>query len=290
MQSLGNYRLQSAKALLKDEILQKKAEDLMKKSYKLIETLRKEITGEETTFKIAFDVGGAVRGNVYELSLPLSEILDLTHLGFVSSSNATSAASTIKLRFQKYKAADKLALYNKYSAQLGTDTFKNISKEYQSFYRQTKKFGLTLSSGRQYEFFKKAQAKNIMHDESALIKLRESVSGDRLSFVKGVDFAYQDNSGYHFESLKSFIGGSPSLASFTTLLSTLQQTSQAINKLVYDDNQLTKFMNDQMQQHQPGIDKAVQETVKKAIPEKVIEPTLNQIFPQSEDIFNLFSI
>ena len=75
----------------------------MKESYKLIETLRKEITGEETTFKIAFDVGGAKRGRVYELKLSLSEILDsklnLTHLSFASSSKVGSAASTIKLRF-----------------------------------------------------------------------------------------------------------------------------------------------------------------------------------------------
>jgi hypothetical protein len=44
-------------------------------------------------------VGGAKRGQVYELALSMSEVLDLTHLSFVSSSKTTSATSTMKLRF-----------------------------------------------------------------------------------------------------------------------------------------------------------------------------------------------
>lgn len=290
MKVSGAQRLAAAKHLLQDQINQKKAESLMKESYKLIEALRKEVTGQETTFKIAFDVGGAKRGQVYELALSMSEVLDLTHLSFVSSSKATSAASTMKLRFQKFKAADKLALYNKYLPQLDTDKFKNISQEYQAFQRQTDQFGLTLKPGRQYEFFKKAQAQ-ARYDRSSLAALKTNVSGDQLSFVKGVDFAYQDNSGYHFESLKSFIGQSPSLASFTTLLSTLQSVSTAVQQLVNNPEVLNQYMEYQLQQNESGISEAAEKSIADAVESQVVKPMLDQIFPQTglADIFNLSS-
>lgn len=263
----------------------------MKESYKLIETLRKEITGEETTFKIAFDVGGTKKGHVYELKLSLSEILDsklnFTHLSFASSSKVGNATSTMKLRFQEFKAADKRALYKKYSSQMGTKLF-DISSEYKNFQKQTTELGLTLSPGRQYEFFKKAQAIQ-RYDKSTLSKLRDSVITDRLPFTEGVDFAYKDNSGYHFESLKSIIGKSPSLASFTTLLSTLQKVSSTMDQLVNNPMALEEYINFKMQEQQQGISKAAEQSIEESIGSQVVKPMLDQIFPQMTGIFDLSS-
>ena len=67
----------------------------MKDSYRLIEQLREEITGQKTTFRIAFTMDGQKTSSVYEMELSLDEILDVAKLEGVAGG---SAGSSMKLR------------------------------------------------------------------------------------------------------------------------------------------------------------------------------------------------
>lgn len=248
----------------------KHMERVMKSSYKLIDQLRAELTGQQTTFKIAFDVGGKTKGQIYEASVSLADILDMSHLESVYRN--TSAASSMKLRLRA-NAAQKKSWVSKYGAD-------NITEQYRSFMQ-----GFS-NTGRQYEFYRKATIAGIS-DASALQKLKDSISSDTTSFVKGVDFAYSKDGQQYFESLKSFIGGAPSLASLSTVLTTLQTLSTALS----NPQNIQQYFEAQLQQpqHQQGIEQAVKNTIEASIPEEVIEPLLSQIFP-AEQIGSLFTL
>ena len=252
----------------------------MKESYKLLEELRHQITGQETTFRVAFDVGGQVKGKIYEAMIPLQDILDMSYAEESWKASSKNAATAMKLRLGA-TAEQKKSWVNRYQATL-------ISKQYRGFEQTLLNNGVSpfTSQGRQYEFFKKSDYLYVLNNTS-LNALKESISSDNTSFVRGVDFAYWNKtSGAHFESLKSFIGGNPSLASLSTILSTLQKTSTAINK-ISDPVFIQKYMEQQLEQHEQGLSEAAQASIKQAIPSQVIEPMLEQIFPTEQNIFGL---
>lgn len=247
-------------------------ERVMKSSYKLIDQLRAELTGQQTAFKIAFDVGGRIKGQIYEASVSLSDILDMSHLEAVYKNS--SAATSMKLRMRA-SAAEKKSWISKYNA-------TNITTSYRSFAESTQGFR---NVGRQYEFYRKATMAGIS-DQSSLQKLKASISSDTVSFVKGVDFAYSKDGQSYFESLKSFVGGAPSLASLSTVLTTLQSLSTALS----NPQNIQQYFEAQLQspQHQQGIEQAFSSTLEQTIPEQVVQPMLNQIFP-AEQISSLFT-
>ena len=248
-------------------------ERVMKSSYKLIDQLRAELTGQQTTFKIAFDVGGKTKGQVYEASVSLSDILDMSHLEAVYKNS--SAATSMKLRLRA-SAAEKKSWVSKYNA-------TNITTSYRQFAESTQGFR---NVGRQYEFYRKATIAGIT-DQSSLQKLKASISSDTVSFVKGVDFAYSKDGQSYFESLKSFVGGSPSLASLSTILTTLQD----LNTILSNPQNIQEYMEAQLQQpqHQQGIEQAFSATMEQSVSEQVVKPLLDQMFPK-EQIDSLFTL
>lgn len=260
----------------------KKMEAIMKESYKLIDQLREEITGQKTTFRIAFSVGGAKKGSIYEMQIPLEEILSSAQLSAQWGAGSSAAAMKLRLNASQSKRQSWLEKYS----------YTNITGSYRSFANLTDKMTTTTGSkltfanaGRQFEFYKKSRYLENL-DQNTLRKLASSISKDRTSFVEGVDFAYKDSTGSHYESLKSFIGKDPSLASLSTILSTLRQTSEIIKKM-NDPVFIQQQLEQQFDQHESQLEQSMQQSIEESIPGQVIQPMLESVFKPEQALSSI---
>lgn len=199
-------------------------EELIKNGYEIIHNLRKFVTKQNATFTVLVNVGGSGQKRILkEVHLPLEEILSISELqtNFHASANFITA---LKLRLhatksqqiewtQKFKTIDVTEAYSKFE-ETEIELMSSIT-------------GL----GRQYEFFRKGTSDYYLKN-STMEELAQ-VAKDTRSFVKDVDLVSQDSKTgeFSFESLKSFLGGDPSLAGLSTIINTLTQIELVINSI-----------------------------------------------------------
>lgn len=199
-------------------------EKLIKNGYEIIHNLRNFVTKQNTTFTVLVNIGGSGQNRILkEVHLPLEEILSISELqaNFHASANFITS---LKLRLhatkeqqiawtEKFKTVDVTEAYNKFE-EAERELMSNIT-----------------GRGRQYEFFRKGTSDYYLKN-STMAELAQ-VAKDTRSFVKDVDLVSQnlETGEFSFESLKSFLGGDPSLAGLSTIISTLTQIESVINSI-----------------------------------------------------------
>lgn len=221
-------RWYAAKQVIEEQADTRKVETLLKEGYLLIDQLRHKFTGETVTYQVAFSVSIAKKTYVYEAALPLQEIMNMAKIEAVWRNS--SAASSLKLRLNA-TAKDRSDWVTKYSAVNITDD--EIYKEVMSY----EKIINLKNKGNKYEIYKKfarlSQELNISDKQmrqELLDEIIQEVKSNTASFVKGGDDQYLDKYGQKQSiSLKSFLGGNPSLASLSTMIPALEQTYAALD-------------------------------------------------------------
>lgn len=291
--------LQRAKTNLQFEKELKKMELTMKQTYRLIDDLRYEMTGERTTFRVAVDVGGVKRGRLYEVDLPLEEVLSVAKAS--PAWGAAGIKQSLMLRLNA-SAKQKANWVKNYSATDITESYKDFI-EYYGKGGQNLLSGL--NTGRKFELYRLSKlytqgnrdaynpdqlsfmddpysgSSSIRLDTSVLSQLKHQVLSDNVSFVRGVDSAYSLGGVQYFESLKSFIGGNPGLANFNTLFETLEQLKTVVSGYFDNPQAIQKQLEEQLakqnfeQQMSMDMGFMVQEQV---IPQQVTS-LMQDIFP-----------
>ena len=276
-------------------------ESAMKKTYKIIDELRYEMTGERTTYRVAVAVGGSKRGRLYEVDLPLQEVLNAAKLTAawtkgkdIKSGLALQLKATAAKKAQWVKDYQSIDITDSYNYFVQNNDMTMISKKNKIY---------TLNEGRKFELYRLAKlrmSKNyqlegqttlfndydtnlIKLDSSVLQQLKQQVTSDNVSFVRGVDSAYMFGGESYYESLKSFIGGDPGLANFDTLYNTLGDLRNIMSNYIYHPEQLQKQLQDQMEQQQQS-QKFEQMSMDffNTVQEQVVPQQVNALF---QDIF-----
>ena len=195
---------------------------ILKQGYKIIHELRAITTGQPTVFTVAVNVGDESQQIIKEVQLPLDEILSVGKLE-ADYHGGAQLSSALKLRLQASKTKQK-AWIEKYPSTDITDIYKMFELETDGFFN-------IVGAGRQYEFFKKGTSQHYL--EKFTLEELAQVARDTRSFVIDVDYISQDDETdqLSYESLKSFLGGAPSLANLSTILNTLQKVSNIINTI-----------------------------------------------------------
>ena len=223
-------RWYAAKQVIEEQADTRKVETLLKEGYLLIDQLRHKFTGETVTYEVAFSINIAKKTYIYEAALPLQEILNLAKIEAVWKNS--SAASSLKLRLNA-NLETKYNWLSEYGGQITNLTDDEVYKEVMSY----PKVANLKNKGNQYEIYKKfsrlSKEMNIS-DKQARLDLLDSiiqqVKSNTTSFVKGGDDQYKTEWGNQMSvSLKSFVGGSPSLASLSTMIPALEQTYAALD-------------------------------------------------------------
>lgn len=206
-------------------------ESIIKKGYKILHELRIITTKQNTTFTVLVNIGTESQQIIKEVQLPLEEIINAGYLT-ADFHGGPSLSSTFKMRLQASKQTQK-DWADKY-------TSTDITEAYQRFQSDKNNLLGITNIGRQYELFRKGS--NLLYLQNSILGQYTSVNSDTTSFVKGVDSVSKDNvtGQYSYESLKSFIGGDPSLANLSTILSTLSNIQSAINNAEANIKQATK--------------------------------------------------
>lgn len=200
----------------------KEIEYIMKQGYKILHELRTITTGQSTTFTVAVNVGNESQQIIKEVQLPLEEILSIGKIE-ADSHGGAKLSSAMKLRLYASKSRQMAWVQNYPST--------DITAAYEMFEQETDGFFNITGKGRQYEFFKKGTSQYYL--ENSTLEELAQVARDTRSFVKDVDYISQnDKTGeLSYESLKSFLGGAPSLANLSTILDTLQNIQSIINTI-----------------------------------------------------------
>ena len=200
----------------------KEIEYIMKQGYKILHELRTIATGQSTTFTVAVNIGNESQQIIKEVQLPLEEILSIGRIE-ADSHGGAQLSSAMKLRLYASKSK-KMAWVQNYPS-------RDITTAYEMFEQETNGFFKIIGKGRQYEFFKKGTSQYYL--ENSTLEELAQVARDTRSFVKDVDYISQnDETGeLSYESLKSFLGGAPSLANLSTILNTLQDIQSVINTI-----------------------------------------------------------
>lgn len=200
----------------------KEIEYIMKQGYKILHELRTITTGQSTTFTVAINIGNESQQIIKEVQLPLEEILSIGRIE-ADSHGGAQLSSAMKLRLYASKSK-KMAWVQNYPS-------RDITTAYEMFEQETNGFFKITGKGRQYEFFKKGTSQYYL--ENSTLEELAQVARDTRSFVKDVDYISQnDETGeLSYESLKSFLGGAPSLANLSTILNTLQDIQSIINTI-----------------------------------------------------------
>lgn len=285
----------------------KQIELIMKESYRLIDEMRREITGEPTTFRVAVNVGGEKTGRIHEVALPLDEILSSANASAVFGASSIRSSLGLRLHASASKRSEWVKKYH----------IADITEDYNYFVNNYTMGNLNI--GRRYEYFNqvntiaRAQLKNLQNTtldgqmslfgdisaeqerlrhfeglgDSQLEMMRKNITRDNLSFVKGTDYIRATRTGYQYESLKSFLGGDPSLANLDSLfrtLSSIKDTISIVQDPVHLQEQLVQAL--QMQGQEEQLTFFIEETIQEQIPEQVIKPSLDEIFP-TQSFFNI---
>lgn len=223
-------RWYAAKQIIAEQADTKKVEKLLKDGYLLIDQLRHKFIGETITYEVAFSINIAKKTYIYEASLPLQEILNLAKIE--AAWKNSSIASSLKLRLNA-NLETKYKWLSEYSGQITNLTDDEIYKEVMSY----QKVASLKNKGNQYEIYKKfnrlSKEMNISDKQTRLNLLDniiQEVKSNTRSFVKGGDDQYKTEWDNQMNvSFKSFLGGSPSLASLSTMIPTLEQTYAALD-------------------------------------------------------------
>ncbi len=254
-------RWYAAKQQIIDKNSETKVRQLLTRGYVLIDKIRQQFTNEPVTYEVAFSLydSKTKMTHIYEAQLPLKEILDISKVEAVWRNS--SVATSLKLRLNA-DVATKQSWLNNYNVKELTDD--KVYKEVMSY----NKVSDLKNKGNQYEIYKKfnrLSSELNISDKNARIELLDQiiseVKSNTASFVKGGDDQYVDETGnYHNISLKSFIGGNPSLASFSTLISTLEQLYGAFDLQSLSSTAIYSPMRSKLKENsfvQKGIDQII---------------------------------
>lgn len=230
-------------------------EGIMKQGYKILSELRTITTGQPTTFTVAVNIGNKSQQIIKEVQLPLNEILSVSKLE-ADSHGGAYLSSAMKLRLYASKSTQ-MAWVQKYPS-------RDITTAYEMFEQETNGFFGITGKGRQYEFFKKGTSQYYL--ENSTLEELAQVARDTRSFVKDVDYISKNNETgeLSYESLKSFLGGAPSLANLSTILNTLQNIQNIINTIEPQIQSMT--MNELASRNDIGnINDMIKNTIEKQL-------------------------
>lgn len=270
-------RYLSAKHSIQDEVNYDKILTLLKNSYMTIDQLRAAVTGQKTSYRLAFSTGRGKNKQYFEREVSLSELLDASYL-------EVTQKDLYKLRLQ-FSKEQKMAWTESRESQLryGVTDITADYKKFLSFIQN--KPGTFGNEGNKYEMYRKFR----MLDQSyysddyrseLLERVRQEVMSNTTSFVKGVDHAYMQGYTARFESIKSLFGSNPTLGT----LRTMERTFSEIEKILGTGWQAMSpdSIREQLQtvmppeQIQMSIEQQVQQQVQQTIPDLV-----QQTFMQS---------
>lgn len=283
-------RWQGAKDMVYDDYVNRKLntsmEGLMKKSYQVIESINKITTGHNPTYHVAFAVGRGNQRKIYEGDIPINMILDAARLEPVwrNSSIDTSLKLRLAANVDTKKQWAKLSTVTELTGDT-LDEYKTIMSAISDITYQNKK-GETrrvTNEGNKFEIYRKYLImKQTNKDKNLLQQITQEVMSNTKSFAVGEDFEYtttannwllspsinlqdlNDNQEItRYESLKSFMGSNPSLASLSTLISTLQnicstlgtdiqaiqgKAQSILNSKIQDDGSLTSMLEKEVKE------------------------------------------
>lgn len=247
----------------------KEIEYLIKAGYKIIHELRAMTTGQETTFSVLVNTGTQSQQILKEIQLPLEEILSVGKIE-ADFHGGKTISSALKMRLEPSKVQQR-----EWAKFYPT---RDITDIYTTFAEETDGFLGVVGVGRQYEFFKKGTDSSYL--ESTTLEELAKVARDTTSFVKGVDYIGTDDitGQKSYESLKSFLGGNPSFANLSTIMSTLTQIQSAIS-MVATQGTLQEQITQQLMApngNTPNSAKVVEEMIRKEV-----EKALKEIFPMA---------
>ena len=250
---------------------------LLKNSYTTIDQLRTAVTGQKTSYKLAFSTGRGEKKQYFEREISLSELLEASYL-------EVTQKDLYKLRLQFSKKQKEAWIKNRASQlQYGVT---DITADYKKFLNFIKdKPGTFGNEGNKYEMYYKFKIldQSYYSDDyrsEILERTRQEVMSNTTSFVKGVDYAYMQGYTAKYESIKSLFGKNPTLGT----LQTMERTFAKIEEILGTGWQTMSpdFIKEKLQivmppeQIQMSIEQQIQQQVQQIIPDLV-----QQAFMQS---------
>lgn len=263
-------RYLSAKNSIQNEVNYNKILTLLKNSYTTIDQLRSAVTGQKTSYRLAFSTGKGKNKQYFEREVSLSELLDASYL-------EVTQKDLYKLRLQ-FSKEQKMKWTESRASQLQYGV-TDITADYKKFLDFIKdKPGTFGNEGNKYEMYRKFK----MADQSyysdnyrseLLERTRQEVMSNTTSFVRGVDHAYMQGYTAKYESIKSLFGSNPTLGT----LRTMERTFADIEKILGTGWQMMSpdFIKEKLQtvmppeQIQMSVEQQIQQQVQQTVPDLV---------------------
>lgn len=291
-------RWQAAKDIVYSDYINRKLdssiEGLMKNAYTLVEEIGAITTGHNPTYHIVFAVGRGKSRKIYEGDLPLSSLMQAAQLQPVWKNS--SSETSFKLRLVATEEIRKQWATQSSIVALDETALKEYTSIMDEISNLTYGNGKRITNeGNKFEIYRKYLIqKQDNKDKNLLSKIAQEVMSNTKSFAKGQDFEYsttadrwllspsinlqeiadqQNTQIERYESLKSFMGSNPSLASLSTLISTLENICSTLEIDISGiQNKAQTILNSEIR-----ADGSLQAMLKEEIEERLREE-LNQIF------------